>query len=97
VLNHHLASSPIRSVHGLAKAVPTVSRSQLYLLLRGHAVIDVAELFAVCDALGVRPRDVVGQAEDLVAGQALARRRPSVAAYDDPHPIDVEQDVPDQP
>jgi transcriptional regulator with XRE-family HTH domain len=84
VLNRHLAASPIRSVHGLAKVVPTVSRSQLYLLLRGQAVIDVAELFAICEALGVTPRQVIAEAEAAV-GTGLG-----VAAYDEPHAIEDE-------
>ena len=63
VLNRRLEKSSLRSVHGLAKVVPTVSRSQLYLLLRGQAVIDLAELFAICEALGVTPRQVIAEAE----------------------------------
>jgi hypothetical protein len=86
VLNSHLASSPVRSVHGLAKAIPTISRSQLYLLLRGQAVIDLAELFAICEALRIRPREVMGEAEDRVGDLGLA-----LAAYDEPHPIEAEQ------
>jgi DNA-binding Xre family transcriptional regulator len=92
VLNRRLGGSPHRSVHGLAKAVPTISRSQLYLLLRGQAVIDLAELVAICDALEVRPRQVVGEAEDLAGGKRLA-----LAAYEEPHPIESEQDVAEEP
>jgi len=92
VLNRRVARSPHRSVHGLAKAVPTVSRSQLYLLLRGQAVIDLAELFAVCEALEVRPRQVLAEAEELAGGAGL-----TLAAYDEPHPIEVEQAGPDSP
>lgn len=92
VLNRRLARSRHRSVHGLAKAVPSVSRSQLYLLLRGQAVIDLAELFAVCEALEVRPRQVVTEAEELARGGHL-----SVAAYDEPHPIEAEQGVSEEP
>lgn len=91
VLNRHLAKSRFRSVHGLAKAVPTVSRSQLYLLLRGQAVIDLAELFAICSALGVPPRQVLAEAE-TDAGSAAA-----VAAYDESHPIEDEQGAPEEP
>jgi hypothetical protein len=87
VLNRRLEGSPVRSVHGLAKVVPTISRSQLYLLLRGQAVIDVAELFAICEALGVTPRQVIAEAEAEV-GPGLA-----VAAYDEPHAIEEEQDA----
>ena len=89
VLNRRLQASPLRSVHGLSKAVPTVSRSQLYLLLRGEAVIDLAELFAICDALAVSPRTVIADAEDAVA--------PAVAAYEDPLAIEEEQGVPEEP
>jgi hypothetical protein len=91
VLNRHLEASPVRSVHGLAKVVPTVSRSQLYLLLRGQAVIDVAELFAICEALGVTPRQVIAEAE------ATVRPGLGVAAYDESHPIEDEQGVPEEP
>ena len=90
VLNRRLAQSPHRSVHGLAKAVPTVSRSQLYLLLRGQAVIDLAELFAICEALRVRPRRVMAEAEDRVGAAGLGL---DVAAYDEAHPIESEQGV----
>ena len=90
VLNSRLETSPIKSVHGLAKAVATISRSQLYLLLRGQAVIDLAELFAICEALRVRPRQVMAEAEDRVdrSGRGLG-----VAAYDESHPIENEQGV----
>jgi transcriptional regulator with XRE-family HTH domain len=91
VLNRRVAQSPFRSVHGLAKALPTVSRSQLYLLLRGQAVIDLAELFAICEALRVPPRQVLAEAETL-AGSAVG-----VAAYDEPHPIEDEQGAPEDP
>ena len=91
VLNRHLEKSSLRSVHGLAQAVPTVSRSQLYLLMRGQAVIDVAELFAVCEALGVTPVQVIGEAEAIVGGSA------QVAAYDEAHPIEAEQGAPEEP
>ena len=89
VLNRHLHASPLRSVHGLAKAVPSVSRSQLYLLLRGEAVIDLAELFAVCDALEISPRAVIAEAEAALA--------PSIAAYDEFHAIEEEQGAPEEP
>jgi hypothetical protein len=92
VLNRRLRASSYRSVHGLAKSVPTVSRSQLYLLLRGQAVIDLAELFAVCQALQVRPRQVIAEAEELAGGANAA-----LAAYDDRHPIAAEQGVPESP
>jgi transcriptional regulator with XRE-family HTH domain len=91
VLNRRLEKSSLRSVHGLAKAVPTVSRSQLYLLLRGHAVIDLAELFAICEALRVTPGQVIAEA------QALAGRSAGIAAYDESHPIEDEQGIPDEP
>ena len=91
VLNRHVAQSPFRSVHGLAKAVPTVSRSQLYLLLRGQAVIDVAELFAVCEALGLTPLQVIAEAEAAVGDTS------AVAAYDEAHPIEDEQGTNDEP
>jgi DNA-binding Xre family transcriptional regulator len=90
VLNRRLEESPLRSVHGLAKVVTSVSRSQLYLLLRGHAVIDLAELFAICEALEVTPRQVIADAEVVVAP---AR---GVAAYDEPHTIEDEQGVPEE-
>jgi hypothetical protein len=93
VLNSRLESSPIKSVHGLAKVVSTISRSQLYLLLRGQAVIDLAELFAICEALRVRPRQVMAEAEDRVG---TAGRRIGVAAYDEAHPIESEQGVADE-
>jgi hypothetical protein len=89
VLNGRLVRSPHRSVHGLAKAVPTISRSQLYLLLRGQAVIDLAELVAVCAALEVRPHRVLLEAEEI-AGSRLG-----IAAYDETHPIDREQGLPE--
>ena len=91
VLNRRLERSPLRSVHGLSKAVPTVSRSQLYLLMRGQTVIDLAELFAVCEALGVPPRQVIADAE---AREGLGR---GVAAYDEPHAIEDEQGAPEEP
>jgi transcriptional regulator with XRE-family HTH domain len=53
------------SVHRLSQKVETVSRSQLYLLLNGDAVMDVAELFAICEALGVKPAEVIGLAEKV--------------------------------
>jgi hypothetical protein len=91
VLNQRLERSPLRSVHGLSKAVPSVSRSQLYLLMRGQTVIVVAELFAVCEALGVTPRRVIAEAEARV-GQGRG-----VAAYDEPHDIEDEQGAPEEP
>ena len=91
VLNRHLAHSSIRSVHGLAKAVPTVSRSQLYLLLRGEAVIDLAELFAICEALRVTPRQVIAEAE-AIADPALG-----IAAWDEAHAIEDEQGASEEP
>ncbi len=91
VLNRRLEKSSLRSVHGLAKVVPTVSRSQLYLLLRGQAVIDLAELFAICEALGVTPRQVIAEAERIAAPAS------GVAAYDEPHAIEDEQGAPEEP
>ena len=91
VLNRRLEQSSLRSVHGLAKVVPTVSRSQLYLLLRGQAVIDLAELFAICEALGVTPRQVIAEAE------AVADPAPGIAAWDEPHAIEDEQGASDVP
>lgn len=91
VLNRRLERSPLRSVGALAKAVPTVSRSQLYLLMRGQAVIDVAELFAICEALGVTPGQVIAEAESKV-GRGL-----EVAAYDEAHDIEDEQGASEQP
>ncbi len=92
VLNRRLAESDLGSVHGLAKNVPSVSRSQLYLLLRGEAVIDLAELFAICEALGVTPGQVIAEAEAVVGGA-----RGTVAAYDEAHPIEDEQALTDEP
>jgi transcriptional regulator with XRE-family HTH domain len=92
VVNRRLAESELGSVHGLAKVVPSVSRSQLYLLLRGEAVIDLAELFAVCEALGVTPREVIAEAEAM-----LDHGVDSVAAYDDTHDIEDEQAGTDEP
>jgi hypothetical protein len=91
VLNRHLEKSHLRSVHGLAQVVPTVSRSQLYLLMRGEAVIDVAELFAVCEALGLTPLQVIAEAEAVVVGAS------AVAAYDEAHTIEDEQGTTDEP
>ena len=91
VLNRRLEKSSLRSVHGLAKVVPTVSRSQLYLLLRGQAVIDLAELFAICEALGVTPRQVISEAE------AIADPAQGIAAWDEPHAIEDEQGASDVP
>ena len=91
VLNRHLEKSPLRSVHGLAQAVPTVSRSQLYLLMRGQAVIDVAELFAICEVLEVTPQQVIREAEDVVGGPS------QVAAYDAAHRIEDEQGASEEP
>ncbi len=90
VLNARLADSPVASVHQLAQVVPTVSRSQLYLLMRGQAVMDLAELFAICEALRVRPRQVMAEAEQRVVDRGLA-----VAAYDEAHPIEAEQGAPE--
>ena len=92
VVNRRLAKSELGSVHGLAKAVPSVSRSQLYLLLRGEAVIDLAELFAICEALGVTPGQVIAEAEAAVAGTSG-----TVAAYDEAHSIEDEQAAPEDP
>jgi hypothetical protein len=92
VLDRHLQASTIGSVHMLAKVVPTVSRSQLYVLFRGQTVIDVAELFAICEALGVTPQQVIGEAEAEVATTS----RP-VAAYEEAHPIEDEQVGPEEP
>lgn len=92
VLNRHLARSRFRSVHGLAKGVPSVSRSQLYLLLRGQAVIDLAELFAICAALQVSARQVLAEAEAAVGDL----RTVGVAAYDEPHAIEDEQGQPEE-
>ena len=92
VLNRHLEKSDLRSVHGLAQAVPTVSRSQLYLLLKGEAVIDLAELFAICEALGVTPSEVIAEAEAGMAGTSR-----TVAAYDEAHSIEAEQAAPEEP
>ena len=69
-----------------------MSRSQLYLLMRGQAVIDVAELFAVCEALGLTPLQVIGEAEAIVRGGSS-----QVAAYDEAHPIEAEQGAPEEP
>ena len=91
VLNRRIEASPLQSVHGLAKAVTTVSRSQLYLLLRGESVIDLAELFAICEALRVSPREVIAEAEEAVGFLS------AIAAYDEPHPIEDEQGHPDEP
>jgi transcriptional regulator with XRE-family HTH domain len=91
VLNRRLVESPLRSVHGLAKVVPTVSRSQLYLLLRGHAVIDLAELFAICEALGVTPQQVIAEAESATGATR------GIAAYDEPHAIEDEQGGREEP
>jgi hypothetical protein len=91
VVNRRLGESGLGSVHGLSKVVPSVSRSQLYLLLRGEAVIDLAELFAICEALGVTPGQVIAEAEASVAGTT------AVAAYDEAHPIDAEQADPEEP
>jgi hypothetical protein len=91
VLNRHLEKSDLRSVHGLAQAVPTVSRSQLYLLMRGQAVIDVAELFAVCEALGLTPLQVIAEAEAAVGDGS------AIAAYEEAHPIEDEQGTIDEP
>jgi hypothetical protein len=91
VLNRRIEASPLQSVHGLAKVVPTVSRSQLYLLLRGEAVIDVAELFAICEALRVSPQRVIAEAEDAIGLGS------SIAAYDEPYAIEDEQGLPDEP
>ncbi len=91
VLHQRLERSPLGSVHGLSRAVPTVSRSQLYLLMRGQAVIDVAELFAVCEALGVTPGQVIAEAEARVG------QRRVVAAYEEPHDIEDEQSAREEP
>jgi hypothetical protein len=91
VLNRRLERSSLRSVHGLAKVVPTVSRSQLYLLLRGQAVIDLAELFAICAALGVAPRQVMAEAERIAGPTA------DVAAWDETHAIEDEQGASEEP
>ena len=63
VLNRRVAQSPFRSVHGLAKALPDGVAQPLYLLLRGRAIINLAELFAICEALRVPPRQVLAEAE----------------------------------
>ena len=55
-------------------------------------MIDLAELFAVCEALGVRPRQVMGEAEESVGHQVLA-----VAAYDELHSIEAEQGIAEEP
>jgi hypothetical protein len=47
--------------------------------------MDVAELFAICAALGVRPHVVLREAEAAVA------RPLDVAAYDETHAIEDEQ------
>jgi transcriptional regulator with XRE-family HTH domain len=94
VLNDRLERSSLRSVGGLSKAVPTVSRSQLYLLMRGQAVIDVAELFAICEALGVTPGQVIAEAETRVRRVGRGRQ---AAAYDEAHDIEDEQAAPEQP
>lgn len=85
VLNRHLEQSAYHSVHGLAKAIPSVSRSQLYLLLRGQAVIDLAELFLICEALEVTPRQVIAEAERATAAGSR------VAAHEEGHDIEDEQ------
>ncbi len=97
VLNRRLEQSPLKSVHGLAKVVPTISRSQLYLLMRGQAVIDVAELFAICDALEITAREVITEAEYEVAARRRAASPEAVAAYDDGRSIEDEQGPSDVP
>jgi len=94
-LNRRLESSPLRSVHGLSKALPAVSRSQLYLLLRGQAVIDLAEFFAICGVLELRPHEVLAEAEAEVAAQVAAQAK--IAAYDEPTTIEEEQERPEAP
>lgn len=63
ILNHTRDEQGV-SVHALAKAVAgRVSRSQLYDLLDGRRMIDLAELFAICDALGISATDVLDEAQ----------------------------------
>ena len=63
------------STHRLAQAVEDrVSRSQLYDILKGARTMDLAELDALCDALGVPLGDVVSE----------AYRRASVTSESDP-------------
>jgi hypothetical protein len=95
VVNRYLEASPLGSVHGLAKVVPTVSRSQLYLLMNGESVIDVAELFAICAALDVKPHQVIAEAEAAVASPQVGGDE--VAAYEEPHVIEEEQAAPEEP
>jgi hypothetical protein len=80
VLNHRLKASPIGTVHSLAKVVPTITRSQLYRLLGGHGVIDMAEFFAICVALGVSPQQVIGEADRV---SSVGAPGPEVAGEDE--------------
>jgi hypothetical protein len=61
-----LKESKLHSVNGLSKAVPQISRSQLYLLLTGDAVLDVADMELICGALGIDPSEIIRLAEDTV-------------------------------
>ena len=59
----------VSSVHALAKLTPSVSRSQMYLLFRNEAVMDLAELDAIAEALEVMPSEVFKVAERLARAE----------------------------
>lgn len=58
-----IEQSPVRSIYGLSKEV-SISRSQLYLLLTGDAVIDLADLEQICAALKIDASAVIERAEN---------------------------------
>jgi DNA-binding Xre family transcriptional regulator len=64
ILNETMIREDI-SRHRLAKMIEgRVSRSQLYDVLAVKRTLDLAELDAICEALGLRMGEVVAEAQD---------------------------------
>lgn len=78
VIKARLKDSPVRTINALAGRVP-ISRSQLYLLIDGDSVFDMADLELICVAIGADPADVIRDAEQDDDGNAtvteLSQRR----------------------
>lgn len=86
ILNKRMADSDTPTKHRLAgKLEGRISRSQLYKIMDGEAIADLAELEAICEALGIDERRVYYEAQVMVstaqasekANQAGRREKPA--------------------
>lgn len=59
LLNEKLKESDVTSVHQLAKLLDgKITRTHVYALMDGSSVMDLAEMEAISDALGLRSTEV---------------------------------------